>query len=172
MSRTPEREALYRWIGPLVTNEWALFAPAGATPPATMDDTLKARIGSYQGDAIVTWLQTRGYTVDIAPSDDDNPRKLKVGRIDYWATGRLTGQYRLKQLGLDAAIVPVLTFNRTDMYLACQRKLPEDLAGRMNAELVAMAKRGSVGRIFESYGFKPPGATFMPVPDTAATPPK
>ena len=36
MSRTPEREELYRWIGPLVTNDWTLFARSGASRVLTV----------------------------------------------------------------------------------------------------------------------------------------
>ena len=154
MSRTPEREALYQWIGPLVYNDWTLFARSGTSRPTQMEELLNMRIGSYQGDAIVTWLQTRGYQVDVAPSDDVNPRKLLAGRIDFWATGRLIGQHRLQQLGL-AGIEPVLSFNRSEMYLACNRQLPEAQVRLLNTTLAGLDKRGVIKRIYASYGYAP-----------------
>jgi len=154
MSRTPEREALYKWIGPLVSNEWALFAPAKASRPASLDETANMRIGSYQGDAIVSYLQTRGHIVDAAPNDDVNPKKLLAGRIDYWATGRLIGQYRLAQQGI-SGIEPVLVFNRTEMYLACQKQLPDEQVKLLNNTLAGLEKRGVIRKIYAAHGYTP-----------------
>lgn len=154
MSRTPEREALYKWIGPLVFNDWTLFARSGTSRPGHMEELLNMRIGSYQGDAIVSWLQTRGYQVDVAPSDDANPRKLLAGRIDFWATGRLIGQYRLQQQNI-TGIEPVLSFNRSEMYLACNRQLPDEQVKLLNATLAGLDKRGVIKRIYANHGYSP-----------------
>ncbi|HEY9101478.1 substrate-binding periplasmic protein [Chitinimonas sp.] len=155
MSRTPEREALYKWVGPLVANDWALFAKKPATHPSGLEQLQNARIGSYQGDAIVSWLQTRGYMVDVAPNDDVNPRKVLAGRIDFWATGKLIGQYRLKQQKLDQQLEPVLVFNHTEMYLACQKGMPDEHIALLNTQLQELIKRGVVKRIYASYGYTP-----------------
>lgn len=154
MSRTPEREALYKWIGPLVSNDWTLFARSGASRPQTLDETMLMRIGSYQGDAIVAYLQTRGHLVDVAPGDDVNPKKLLAGRIDFWATGKLIGQYRLKQQGIEN-VEPVLTFNHTEMYLACQAQLPDAQVQKLTQALRTLEKSGVIKKIYASYGYTP-----------------
>jgi polar amino acid transport system substrate-binding protein len=154
MSRTPEREALYKWIGPLVHNDWALFALLGTPSPTRLDELIDARIGSYQGDAIVSYLQTRGHRVDVAPADDFNPKKLQMGRIDYWATGRLLGEHRLRQQGIQD-IAPVLNFNRTEMYLACNAALPDQLVKRLNATLLSLEKQGVIKKIYADFGYTP-----------------
>ena len=154
MSRTPEREALYKWIGPLVANDWTLFARSGASRPQTLDEAMMMRIGSYQGDAIVAYLQTRGHQVDVAPSDDVNPKKLLAGRIDFWATGKLIGQYRLKQQGVEN-VEPVLTFNHTEMYLACQVQLPDAQVQKLTQVLRVLEKSGAIKKIYASYGYTP-----------------
>lgn len=153
MSRTAEREPNYRWIGPLVSNDWALFAKAGSgKKPADLAEVKGAHIGSYNGDAIVDYLQTRGYYVDIALNDDLNPHKLVNGRIDYWATGKLIGQYRLKQQNI-SGVEPVLVFNRTEMYLACHPASPPHLVERLNKLLHELNKRGDIERIYARYGY-------------------
>ncbi len=157
MSRTPEREAHYKWIGPLVYNDWALFALSDASPaarPTKLDELIDARIGSYQGDAIVSYLQARGHRVDVAQSDDVNPKKLQMGRIDYWATGRLIGQYRLQQQGIQG-IVPVLNFKRSDMYLACNAQMADELVKRLNATLLNLDKQGVIKKIYAEFGYTP-----------------
>lgn len=156
-SRTPERESLYSWVGPLAESSWALFAHE-ADPSAanlhTIEDVRDKRIGSSQGDAIVTWLQSYGYRVDVAPRDDINPQKLLAGRIDFWATGALAGQYLLRQQNI-TEIVPRLTFHRSSMYLACNRELPADEVKRLNQELQLMREDGSIGAIYKRNGYTP-----------------
>ena len=154
MSRTPEREELYRWIGPLVANDWTLFARSGTSRPRQLEEVQEMRIGSYQGDAIVSYLQTRGYQVEVAASDEVNPRKLLAGRIDYWATGRLIGLYRLRQQGI-TDIEPVLDFNRTEMYLACHRQLPDETFRLLNQQLHLLHQKGVVKSIYARYGYGP-----------------
>lgn len=157
MSRTPEREALYVWIGPLVHNNWVLFAretDATASMLSKIEDSKDKRIGSYQGDAIVPWLQSRGYKVDVAPRDELNPRKLLAGRIDLWATGGLIGQYLLRQQRI-GGIVPRLTFNQTSMYLACHRDMPADEAKQLNHQLQQMREDGSIAAIYKRNGYQP-----------------
>ncbi|HEX8957732.1 MAG TPA: transporter substrate-binding domain-containing protein [Burkholderiaceae bacterium] len=152
MSRTPEREENYRWIGPLVANDWALFAKSGGKSPKDIGEVKNASIGSYAGDAIVAYLQARGYRVDIAQNDDLNPHKLLAGHIDYWATGKLIGQYRLKQQNI-SGIEPVLVFNRTDMYLACHPDSSPELVARLNRVLGEMNRRGELERIYAHFGY-------------------
>lgn len=157
MSRTPEREALYSWIGPLVQNNWVLFAretDATAAVLGKIEDIKDKRIGSYQGDAIVAWLQARGYKVDVATRDDLNPRKLLAGRIDFWATGGLIGQHILRQQQIDG-VVPRLTFNHSSMYLACHRDLPPDEVKYLNHQLQQMREDGSIAAIYKRNGYLP-----------------
>lgn len=152
MSRTPERESLYKWIGPLVANEWALFAVTPLKPISALSDVSDARIGSYQGDAIVNYLNERHFKVDVAATDDVNPKKLLAKRIDYWATGKLIGQYRLMQQGI-TNIAPLLVFNRTDMYLACHRGLTDEQVGHLNRQLTELRTNGTIKKIYQAYGY-------------------
>lgn len=153
MSRTVEREPSYKWIGPLVDNEWTLFARASdPRKPVALEDVRGRRIGSYTGDAIVRYLQDRNFEVDVATADNNNPRKLLIGRIDYWGTGKLIGLNILKQENI-AGIVPLLTFNRTQMYLACNRDMDGRQVERLNQLMKALEKDGSISRIYAEYGY-------------------
>ena len=153
MSRTPERETRYAWIGPLVANDWTLFARSDRLLQLNeLEDARPFRIGSYQGDAIVQYLRDRQFSVDVAVRDESNPRKLLAQHIDLWATGRLIGLHLLQQQQI-SGIVPVLTFHRTEMYLACNRKLTVSQQTRFNALLRQMERDGSIARIYSLSGY-------------------
>jgi polar amino acid transport system substrate-binding protein len=151
-TRTPEREKLFKWVGPTDEAEWVLLGRADRTYQLrTLEDARKLRIGTYNGDVRDDYLRARGFNVDPAPNDLMNPRKLLMNRIDLWATAFTRGSLSLKRHGLEKKIVPVLTFNRVQVYLACNPAVPSALIDKMNAALDAMARDGTMKRIDRKY---------------------
>jgi len=151
-TRTPEREPLFKWIGPIGEAEWVLMARADRKLALqTLDDARPYRIGTYNGDARDVYLRERGFHVDPAPNDLTNPRKLMLGRIDLWAASTRRSESTLDRLGFAGKIVPVLVFNRIHVYLACNRAVPDDLVTRMNGAVEAMERDGSARAILRRY---------------------
>lgn len=151
-TRTPEREALFKWVGPLDTAHWVLMARADRQLRlTTLEQARIYRIGTYHGDARDAYLRSLGFAVDAAPHDLLNPQKLLQGRIDLWAASWRQGSTVLARNGWDQRIVPVLAFRQIDVYLACNRALPDALVARLNAELAAMARDGTAQRIERAY---------------------
>jgi polar amino acid transport system substrate-binding protein len=151
-TRTPERENLFKWVGPTDEGEWLLLGRADRKfHLQTLEDARSLRIGTYNGDARDEYLRARGFNVDPAPSDKINPRKLLMNRIDVWAASIRRGSTMLKRNGWENKIVPVLTFNRVQLYLACNSAVPTELIDKMNAALEAMARDGTTRRIDRKY---------------------
>jgi polar amino acid transport system substrate-binding protein len=155
-TRTPERESLFKWIGPIGEADWVLMARAGRKLHLkNLEQARKYRIGTYNGDARDQYLRERGFDVDSAPSDQLNPRKLMADRIDLWAASIRRGSATLSHLGYGGKIVPVLVFNRIRVYLACNRAVPDVLVARMDTALESMERDGALRRIlhrYDSYG--------------------
>ena len=151
-TRTPERESLFKWVGPLDSAEWVLMARASRRfALRSLEDARPYRIGTYYGDARDQFLRSRGFNVDSAPNDLINPRKLLLGRIDLWAAALRIGSPVLEQNGWAGQIVPVLVFNRTDVYLACNRAVPDALIARLNGAIGALERDGTMGKIERAY---------------------
>jgi len=151
-SRTPERESSFKWVGPIDSAEWVLMASANRRfPLRTLDDARPYRIGTYNGDARDQFLRSRGFRVDSAPNDLTNPRKLLLGRIDLWAASLRVGSPVLEQNGWAGKIVPVLVFNRLEVYLACNRAVPDEVIARLNAAFAALEHEGVMRRIERAY---------------------
>ncbi len=150
-TRTPQREPLFKWVGPLVYNDWVLFAPPDSqAAPTALEDVRNAVIGGYQGDATAVYLRDQGFRVDDVTSDRLNPRKLLSGRIDYWATGRLSGEFLARQEGV-TGLQAVLTFKHVPLYLACNKTVSDQTIGRLNDALRALTDEGVTDRIAKAY---------------------
>lgn len=151
-TRLPERETLFKWIGPLDIGEWVLLGRADRQYDLhTLEDARKLRIGTYNGDAREAFLRERGFKVDSAQNDLINPEKLLLGRIDVWAASMRRGSVMLEQHGWTGRIVPVLSIKQVAVYLACNRSVPDALVVRMNAAVEAMNRDGTMRRIEKKY---------------------
>jgi polar amino acid transport system substrate-binding protein len=151
-TRTPERETLFKWIGPIGEADWVLMGRADRHLRLdTLEDARRYRIGTYNGDARDHYLRARGFDVDPAPNDLINPRKLMANRIDLWAASIRRGSDTVARMGYGDKIVPLLVFNSVRVYLACNRAVPDALTARMETALVAMERDGTLQRILHRY---------------------
>jgi polar amino acid transport system substrate-binding protein len=151
-SRTPEREALFKWIGPTDEAEWQLWGRADHDFPLnTLDDARKLRIGTAIGDARDDYLRSRGFNVEAVSNDLINPHKLLLNRIDLWAVAVRNGSAGPSQADWAGKVVPLLVFHRVQVYLACNRSMPDQQVERLNAALADLRRDGTVPRIDRKY---------------------
>jgi len=151
-SRTPEREALFTWIGPLAQSDWAIFARAKDTrSPKSLEDVRPYIIGGYNNAATGEYLIQRGYKVDLASNDALNMQKLLRKHIDYWATGELMGKYLIRKEQLNGQIVPLFKFELSELYMACNRTMDPQRADNFNRILKEMNRDGSSAAIERKY---------------------
>lgn len=151
-SRTPEREPLFQWIGPLREVDWTFYGLADAPfRLARLEDAKGLRIGGYAGDVRAQYLQARGFTVDTAGDNSSNPRKLVGRRIDLWATSVPLANAVLRQEGLAGKIVPLLTYHTSRAYLACNKAVPDAQIAAMSAAMAEIVKDGTSAAIDRKY---------------------
>ena len=85
-------------------------------------------------------------------SDDlSNPRKLLLNRIDLWAASLVRGALLISQNGWSEQIVPVLSFHKVDLYLACNPSVPTPLIDKLNATLQGMVRDGTTKTLEKKY---------------------
>lgn len=149
-TRMPQREALFKWVGPLVKNTWVLYGRHDTKISLSkLEDAMPLVIGGYRGDAVSVFLTERGFKVENATNDKQNLRKLNAGRIDLWASGILIGPYAAAKQGIK--VKPLIFFNHTELYLACNASVPDDAINKMNAAIKAMRDDGTIDRINRRY---------------------
>jgi polar amino acid transport system substrate-binding protein len=151
MARLPDREKLFKWVGPLGPDDWIMLAKADSKITLeTLDDARQYKIGAYKGDAIAETLAKQGLSPIVVLRDQDNAKKLVNGQIDLWATGDPAGRYLARQEGVNG-LKTVLRFNSAELYLALNKDVPDELVVRLQAALDQLRKEGKVDEIMARY---------------------
>lgn len=150
-ARLPEREQLFKWVGPIGPDDWVLLAK-GDNPInlTSLDEAKSHRIGAYKGDAISEYLTEKGVEHSTSLRDQENARKLATGQIELWATGDPAGRYLAKQEGI-SGLRTVLRFDSAELYLALNRQMPDAIVTRLQAALDQMRAEGFVDKTLNSY---------------------
>ena len=140
-TRTEEREPHFTWIGPLVTNEWAAFSLADNPLEANaLDDLTELRVGSFREDAVGLFVEQRGISVAVAPTERENIGRLQAGLIDVWVTGRQTARLLAADAGVE--LRELFAFHRADLYLACHPSVADTLIIRLQSALERLQADG------------------------------
>lgn len=151
MARLPDREKLFKWVGPIGPDDWIMLAKADSKITLeTLNDARKYKIGAYKGDAIAETLAKQGLNPIVVLRDQDNAKKLVNGQIDLWATGDPAGRYLARQEGVNG-LKTVLRFNSAELYLALNKNVPDETVAKLQAALDQMRKEGRVDEIMAQY---------------------
>ncbi|WP_068827439.1 substrate-binding periplasmic protein [Pseudomonas sp. BMS12] len=151
VARTVEREGLFKWVGPIASEDWVLLARADSPLVlASLEDARKYRLGGYQGDAPSQKLVDGGLEVQLSLYDRENPERLAKGQIDLWVTSAVAGQYLARQQGYKDFRV-ALTFGRGDLYLALNKETPDALVERLRQALEQLRSEGALEAVAQKY---------------------
>jgi len=147
-TRTPAREPLFKWVGPLAQNDWVLVGKKSKNIKInTIEDARKYVIGGYTGDAKASYLEHElHFKVALADNEDQNLRKVISDRIDLWVTGDAQFRYATKQAGI-TDLESVFNFRKVGMYLAFNKDTPDALIQKLNATLEDMHKDGTFDKL-------------------------
>lgn len=148
---TPERQPLFKWVGPLAKTGWVLLAAPGSDiKVASLQDAARYRIGAYKNDAVSQHLESQGLEPINALRDQENVKKLVRGQIDLWATTDPVGRYLAKQEDV-SGLNTVLRFNDAELYLALNRDTPDEVVERLQKALDELRSEGFIDDITANY---------------------
>lgn len=149
-TRTEAREHLFKWVGPVATDNWVVFANADSNIKVTaLDDLKKLKVTAYQGDAKAIFLASKGIATDEAINEELNAKKLAAGRVDVWVSGANSGPWVARDVGVK--IKPLFAIQEVEMYLACNLAVPDSEIDRMNEAIKAIKADGSYDGFVKSY---------------------
>lgn len=154
--RSAERESLFRWVGPIAVNQWALYAgPQFSGHLASLEDAKPYRVGGTLRDAKSDYLRAQGFTrLELVTDEALNARKLAAGHLDLWIAAMGRAQTLIDALGLKG-IRPLLVIGHSDQYVACNLAVKPELIEAMNTVLASMRKDGTLRAIAGKYSPQP-----------------
>src|SRR3989338_477933 len=148
---TPERQPLFKWVGPLAKTWWVLLAaPGNNLSVASLKDAGQYQIGAYKNDAVSQHLESQGLSPANALRDQENIKKLLSGKIDLWATTDPVGRYLAKQEGV-SGLNTALRFNEAELYLALNKDTPDEVVQRLQKALDELRAEGFIDEMTNNY---------------------
>jgi polar amino acid transport system substrate-binding protein len=150
-ARTPAREALFKWVGPIGPDDWVVLAKNdSAISLSALDEVKQYKVGAYKGGAVGNFLIEQGLEPQLPLRDQENAKKLQDGKIDLWATGDPSGRYLAKLEGI-SGLKTVLRIHKGELFLALNREIPDEVVQKLQTALDKMRAEGYVDDIINSY---------------------
>ncbi len=146
-ARTPEREALFHWVGPLFVSRMEFYARQ--TDPRRFDSLDAARqvsaIATYKDDSGEQILKSLGFTnLDSSNSPHSNILKLVSGRVDLWFFHNTGAPRVAREAGIDVGqIKAVHTHQEIFTYIAISKQTSPLVVQQWQTTLDDMKADGS-----------------------------
>ena len=150
-SRTAEREPLFKWVGPIVKDRWVLFGRIDGPALTSLDDARTHSIGGHFDGASTRYLKGLGFQIDEGADYHSNLRRVEARQLDYAVSGLLTGAHAIAHDKGLTDIVPVFAFKDIDLYMACNKSVPDRIVERLNAVVERLSADGTVASIVRRY---------------------
>jgi polar amino acid transport system substrate-binding protein len=153
--RTPEREELFQWVGPVGKNSAMLYAKQGAGIRINSLEQAKA-IGAIA--TTTNWfteqhLKREGFeNLRSSPDPRDNVRQLMKGEVQLSIFTDITIPEIVRDAGYGMQdLEPVFTVLQTDFYIAVSRDTPAEVVQAWQSTLDRMKRDGSFESIYRRY---------------------
>lgn len=148
------RDKRFKWVEPLLVDRMVMVRKAGSgVNPANVEEAKRFTVGTQRDDFSADYLQKNNFPkIDLATDVETTEKKLLSGRIDLMMTSEKTFEVMRDQ---GKQIERALSLEGKLYGFACNLSLPDDVIGRMQAQLDALIADGTQDRIMEKYGLRP-----------------
>lgn len=150
VARTPEREKIFSWIGPMLDESFVVFTLKDRVKDARdLEQIRRLHVCTLRGSATEEISRHHRLPhVEMVGSNDTCARLLKAGRVDAWLAAKRGGIASFDLVGFDATELSVaMVLADWPLYLAASKSIPEDELERWRAELRKMKADGSFERL-------------------------
>jgi polar amino acid transport system substrate-binding protein len=156
VTRTPERESLFKWVGPIISNRNSLIARKDRHIHLnTMEDAQKHTLGAIRDYAATQLLLSGGYPADkieTTPDAKSNLIKLEKGRIDLFVYNEVAFQWMMAGNGLNKNdFETVFVLHEGQLYYAFNKDTPDSIISKLQSSLDALKRTGDVQRVIDEY---------------------
>jgi len=158
LTRTPEREARFRWVVKLYHQDFVFTVLKGrGIAPAPVEALRDLRVAVLRGSPTVEQLQARQFTnLVITPHVEDMVRMLKAGSVDAIYGSNVSNSYALKRAGVHAgSFVTGQPVEGGDVWLGASIDFTDTEIAAWQVAMRRLMAEGTYQRILRKYGLKP-----------------
>ncbi len=162
VARTPEREALMQWVGPIVVTPVSLYMRASApvVPRTLAESRTLGSIGVTRGGADARFFEEHDFAnLDFGESQATDLRKVYLGRLDATPMGTIVFESVLDEIGLKRSDFQRAPFTLYDsaIYAAVSPDVPASVIQSWSAALDELKRSGEYAALLARYGIEAPG---------------
>jgi len=162
IARTPQREALFKWVGVIAPTRWHLFSlPGKQFHLKSLDDARQYQIATVKQDVGEEYLLDRGFVIgqNLQSSNkyEHNYKKLKAGRVDLWISNDLNAHYLVRQASGNPDETAVAQLKLDDLggadglCLAFSRSTSDEVVERFREALAKVRADGRYDAIVKKW---------------------
>lgn len=153
--RTPEREKLFQWVGPVGKNSAILYAKKGSgIRLSSLEDAKKlAAIATTTNWFTEQHLKREGFkNLLSSPDPSSNVKQLMNGEAQLSVFTDITIPEIVRQAGYAMQdLEPVFTVSQTYFYIAISRDTPAEVVQAWQSTLDALKRDGTFEKIYRRY---------------------
>ncbi|MBN1665126.1 MAG: transporter substrate-binding domain-containing protein [Deltaproteobacteria bacterium] len=161
-TRTPEREKLFQWVGPIAPTKIVIIARKDRSLKIhAFDDLKKLKIAALRDDIGEQLLMRGGIksrAIIVKEKAEDVIRMLEAGTADAWAYEETAGLWLIKHMAADPGnFAGLYRLDEGELYFAVNRKTPEEAVKKMQNALNDLKNEKAMDgfsvyeRIFDYY---------------------
>ena len=147
MDRTPARDTLFQWVGPIGTNTTFFYVKNGSgITISSIDDARNlASVGTVSFWFSDQYLREQGFTNLVSDSDPKiMTEKLMQGEIDAFVCTSVTFPDILKDLGYEyAQVQPAFSLLSSDYYIAFSKNTPVSMVNLWQSTFESLKQDGT-----------------------------
>lgn len=156
MTRTREREHLFKWVGPFASSKIVLIAPKSKQVKITSIADLKNyAIGVVREDIGEQLLVEKGVQKESLKAVHDpivNADRLVSGQIDLWACGDVVANWIMKENGINPDdYEAVYVLKQGEQYFAFNINTPDEMINALQQALERLFAQGTHKKIIDQY---------------------
>ena len=155
-NRTPSRENLFKWIGPLIIQDMTYFtlSERDDVVVTTLSKLKNYKLGAARGGSVHNYLKEQGFAVgkelETYTTELQAVRMLESGRVDMIPGSSIT-RYSLEKLLKKGKLKKVYTLRVGEYYIAANLETPDKIVSRMQQELDKLIDAGERERLIKEY---------------------
>jgi polar amino acid transport system substrate-binding protein len=159
-ARIPEREALFKWVGPIRTSRFVLIAHRNSkiwiSSPQELQDYKIGTVIDDIGEKLLTDLGIPLSKLDRATSSIQNLEKFRKGRFELMPFSESGVSTVLKSQGMNPKNYRVVyTLSEKQIHFAFHKDTPDSTVLKFQQALDTLKKNGTISRILKKYGISP-----------------